>query len=121
MDAIKFINEKVRMCNSISAKGHNCSGCRLNELGGCDFEDLVAQDRVEKAVELVEEWSKENPRKTRQSVFLEQYPDTFLDSYGVISFCPVSLSAAYRNNNGDCENPERMCSDCRRDFWSQEV
>lgn len=77
MDAIKFINEKVRMCESIS-KNHECTDCPLAAFAGCDLADLVDQDRVEEAVGIVEEWSKENPPKTRQSVFIQQNPEVVL-------------------------------------------
>lgn len=120
MDAIKFINEKVRMCNS-RMKSHTCTGCPLAAFDGCDFDDLVDQYRVEEAVEFVEKWLRENPRKTRQSEFLKQYPDTLLDSYGVIEFCPMSISASHRTNHGDCNNAQRSCRDCRKDFWLKEV
>lgn len=73
-------------------------------------------------VDLVEEWSKEHPLKTRQSVFLEQYPDVELTKDGVISICPMAVSAAYRNKTGGCSSPTRpKCVDCRREFWMKEV
>lgn len=72
-------------------------------------------------VDLVEEWSREHPIKTRQSVFLEQYPETEIDENGVVALCPMYISAAHRDSNGECNYPERMCKDCRREFWSQEV
>lgn len=65
--------------------------------------------------------SKEHPRRTRQSVFLEQFPETTLDVTGVITICPTPLSSDYRNNNGGCKHPDTACYDCRREFWMQEV
>ena len=60
--------------------------------------------------------------KTRQSVFLEQWPEAELTKDGVISICPIAVSAAYRNKTGGCDSPTRpRCSDCRREFWMQEV
>lgn len=120
MDAIKFVNEKVRMCNAVR-KNNTCQGCRLHGFGGCDFDHLAGDNRVEEAVKRVEEWSKENPRKTRQSVFLEQYPETLLDSHRVIALCPMPISAEYRDSHGECKKAERVCTDCRKEFWSQEV
>ena len=60
-------------------------------------------------------------RKTRQSVFLEQYPDALLDKFGVMQMCPMALSAAYRDNDGYCKYQERPCRDCQLEFWMQEV
>lgn len=72
------------------------------------------------AVKVVEEWSAAHPRKTRQSVFLKQYPDALLDKFGVMQMCPMAISAAYRDSD-ECKNPERSCMDCQREFWMQEV
>lgn len=121
MDAIKFINEKVRMCDIFSSVVHTCTGCPLAAFDGCDFDDLVDQDRVEEAVELVEKWAKENPRKTRQSLFLEQYPDAQLDDTDVLCICPAIISSSYRKDGGRCINSQKKCSNCRYEFWSQEV
>ena len=78
-------------------------------------------DDVNLFVDLVEEWLKDHPLKTRQSVFLERYPEAEIDANGVVGLCPMSISAAYRDSNGECNNPEQMCRDCRREFWMQEV
>ena len=72
-------------------------------------------------VDLVEEWSREHPLKTRQSVFLEQYPEAAIDVNGVVSLCPGAIYAAHRDSNGACNYPERLCEDCRREFWMEEV
>lgn len=72
-------------------------------------------------VDLVEEWSREHPLKTRQSVFMEQYPETEIDEHGVVGLCPMFISASHRDSEGECNYPERLCRDCRREFWMQEV
>lgn len=33
----------------------------------------------------------------------------------------MAISAAYRDNDGECKKPERPCMDCQREFWMQEV
>lgn len=73
------------------------------------------------AVKIVEEWSAAHPRKTRQSVFLEQYPEAVLDERGVVWICPRYFSASYRDSEMLCSHPERVCADCMREFWMQEV
>lgn len=112
MDAIEFINEKVRMCNWC-----NCIDCPFNELNGCSAGSLVNNGNVEKAVKLVEKWSKENPRKTRQNLFLEQYPEADIGVDGVLKACPALISSLYRVN-GNCIG---QCSDCRKSFWNQGI
>lgn len=121
MDAVKFINERDRMCKSF---GDGCTGCPAsnvckNELC-CAFDQGSMLDAAAQ-IAIVEKWSAAHQRKTRQSVFLEQYPGTILDVFGVLRLCPARISAAYRSCDGECKNPEKVCSDCRREFWMQEV
>ena len=107
MDAVKFLEERKRMYES----GAATPSIRLGD-----------NYTPERAVKIVEEWSAAHPRKTRQSVFLEQYPEAELIKDGVISICPMSVSAAYRNKTGGCASPTRpRCADCIRDFWMHEV
>ena len=116
MDALEFIRERNRMCKSFG-DGEGCMSCPFYKEGN----RCMAILWKEEIIPIVEKWSKENPRKTRQDVFLEQYPDTIIDSYGVLGFCPTSISAAHRDSNGACKDPERLCRECRKEFWSQEV
>ena len=116
MDVVKFIEERNRMCESF---GDKCTGCPASN-GGCGVSTISTLDAKEQ-VAMVEKWSAEHPRKTRQSVFLEQWPEAVIDEHGVLSVCPLCISAAHRDNNGSCKEPEKMCVDCRREFWMQEV
>lgn len=116
MDALEFLKERKRMC--ISHK--KCDGCPL-EKSICNGGPNTPDEDCERIVAAVEQWSKEHPRKTRQSVFLEQYPETEIDVNGVIQFCPMSISATHRDNNGECKNPTKLCRDCRREFWMQAI
>lgn len=107
MDAVKFLQERNRMYES----GAATPGIGLED----DYDPVIA-------VKIVEEWSAAHPRKTRQSAFLEQWPEAFLDDeYGILQFCPRYISAAYRNDDGKCKNPEKRCIDCSHEFWMQEV
>ena len=122
MDAVKFIEERNRMCESF---GDGCTGCPASDDCGCCAVDqavdqastLAATDQVA----IVEKWSDAHPRKTRQSVFLEQYPESLLDESGVLPLCPRQISAAHRDAVGMCKEPEKHCVDCFREFWMQEV
>ncbi len=115
MDAIKYLKTLRRMCN--------CECCSQCELGKrlIVHETCTAWRKAhpEEAVAIVEQWAAEHPVKTRQSVFLEQYPETEIDKYGCLRLCPELVSADYRNRHGDCIN--RVCIDCRREFWLAEV
>ena len=119
MDALEFLKEHKRMCNEYSRSYNGCCDCPL--VSHCSISSTASDDDNKKTVATVEQWSKEHPRKTRQSVFLEQYPEAEIDANGVVGLCPMSISAAHRDSNGECNNPEQMCRDCRREFWMQEV
>lgn len=105
MDAVKFIEEHRRM--------YKVTGKHLPTLA----EGIPAEDVVKE----VEEWSAAHPRKTRQSVFLEQYPEALVFDGETLSMCPVVFSSEYRNAYGGCASPYGSCAECRREFWMQEV
>lgn len=119
MDTLKFIEEINRMCQSYS----DCDDCPLVEKN-CDLLRLFTDtdDEIKVMFSIVEKLSKEHQHTTRQSVFLEQWPEAELTKDGVISICPIAVSAACRNKTGGCTSPTRpRCDECRRKFWSQEV
>ena len=76
---------------------------------------------AERLVQIVEEWAKEHPRKTRQSEFLEQWPEARVDKDGILFVCPAGIVKSLRNEHGGCTNPMVDCRKCRREFWTQEV
>ena len=85
MDVVEFFSEFRRMCKSSS----DCTKCQYHG-NKCDN----ANEIFEKTVAVVEKWSREHPRKTRQDVFLEKYPEAELTKDGVVSICPIAVSAA---------------------------
>lgn len=115
MDAVEFLVERKRLCGSY----RYCVGCPFGA-AECVVRDMTSEDNCKRIVAIVEQWSKEHPRKTRQSVFLEQYPEAEIDVNGVVGLCPMYISVAYRDD-GECNFPKKMCRDCRREFWMQEV
>ena len=122
MDAVKFIKERNRMCKSF------CDGCKGCPAFNACVDDLccaVGQESTLAATDqiaIVEKWSAAHPRKTRQSVFLEQYPEAAaLDEYGVLRICPMGISSAHRGIHGECKSLFDRCADCRIEFWMQEV
>lgn len=119
MDALKFIEERNRMCDYYNAKDAypGCEGCPAFE-NTCSTSVRCV---TEEYIAAVEQWSREHPRKTRQSVLLEQYPEADLDTHGLALLCPMAISADHRDDRGLCADPDRECGDCRREFWTQEV
>lgn len=98
MDAVKFIEERNRMCGTMS------------EVWGVDAAEIVKN---------TEEWSAAHPRKTRQDVFLEQWPNARPADDGVLTFCPKRFDF-HISCLAECHSLKK-CSDCRREFWMQEV
>lgn len=113
MDAVKFLSEASRMCGSTKS----CAECAANEVCGFTPEfpsDFGKVDQMQKMVKLVEKWAEEHPRKTRQSVFLEQWPNANVIG-GYLRICPRDLT-------GDTSNCGKiLCSNCTRNYWLQEV
>ena len=119
MEALEFLKEHKRMCNEYSRSYNGCCDCPL--VSHCSISSVASDDDNKKTVDVVEQWSKDHPRKTRQSVFLEQYPEAAIDSYGVLNLCPTPISKSHRNIYGSCPHVSGNCYDCRREFWMQEV
>lgn len=113
MDAIEYIKERDRMCKTYE----NCSLCPA-----CLDNDCIVTRRSgfapEQQVNTVKVWVEQHPHKTRQDVFLEQYPEAEIDLNGLLVLCPKRISADIRVT-ADCMR--QRCSDCRRKFWPQEV
>ena len=110
MDAIEFVKQLRRMDEKGAPKNRFIYPCVGRETDSP--EDVVAE---------VEEWAKMNPVKTRQSVFLEQWPEAWTYADGVLSICPNRVADWHRSTLGTCISGSKICEDCRREFWSQEV
>ena len=117
MDAITFIEERKRMCNMHPG----CPGCpAFRGVDACIFSAASSATSSEQ-VEVVEEWADLHPRKTRQDVFLEQYPEAEIDINGLLAVCPAPIFRSHRNDGGGCSDFHKNCVECRREFWSQKV
>lgn len=114
MDALEFLRERERMCDSYK----DCDDCPLAG-DKCIIGSVSDEDRKE-IVTAIEQWSKEHPRKTRQDVFLEQYPEAWVDEDGCLRICPNGISPWHRSEDGECITADK-CSDCRHEFWMQAV
>lgn len=120
MDAVKFIKERDRMCKSYydAEKGYCSDGCPAHDVQCSDLDGLSTD--AEELVTLVEEWSAAHPRKTRQSVFLEQWPNAKIRKDGILDIFPCVVCTTKRKNN-NCESVAFSCVNCSREFWMQEV
>ena len=112
MDAVEFIRWMKRMCESYGA---NCDGCGLydeNAMPAC-----MSGKSPDECIAIVEQWAKEHPAKTRQSVFLEQWPDARIHRADGLPF----VSPCYLVNKTGPECAEAACPECRKAFWLAEV
>ena len=107
MDAIEFIKQLRRM----DEKGVPKNRFIYLRVGR-------ETDSPEDVVAEVEEWVKMNPVKTRQSVFLEQFPNApiYTNTHNV-ALDPCLVDTTLR---GHCPTG-RGCDICHREFWMQEV
>ena len=117
MDALEFLKEQKRMCKAYKT----CNNCPLVS-SHCIVNHLATDDDNKKIVNFVEQWSKEHPRKTMQSVFLEQWPDAIISHDGLpeVAPCQLCVGLIHGKSTGDCEK-RGLCAKCRREFWMQEV
>ena len=113
MDAVEFLKALGRLCNNYLC-GDNCP-----LIDSCDDE---SDDGYVRKVQIVEQWAKEHPVKTRQSEFFKQWPDAEIGDDGLPSVAPCQLykDIKEKDENGVCcKNLE--CAECRRDFWLKEI
>lgn len=111
MDAVECMKAVTRMLKS------GTIDCAIQK-----YISAQKKNDYEGMVEAAEQWAERHPTKTRQSVFLEQYPEARLSKDGVLLICPRTISSAYRNEEGTCNIANHgTCADCRREFWSAEV
>ena len=106
MDAVEFLDKVDRL----SKRGYTEEKMRYTDY-------RAAGDNVG-AVKFVERWTAEHPAKTRQSVFLEQFPNApiYTNTHNV-ALDPCLVDTTLR---GHCPTG-RGCDICRREFWLAEV
>lgn len=114
MDAVEFLKAKNQMCKAY----YRCDGCPLSKSASCA---VWCQKSPKEAVVIVEKWLEAHPPKTRQSEFLKQWPKALVNDDGVLNLCPNEITPRYRAEHGGCVNTTIFCSDCRREFWLQEI
>ena len=106
MDAVKYFKEKVRMCKTLK---RNCNECPLQDLKDWHC-NSIQHLFPEKAVEIVEKWSEENPQKSMLQDLLEKYPSVKLGNDGTpVGLCPYRLG--YEEIR-PCSNKIIKCPTC---------
>lgn len=107
MDALEFIKAIKQM---LSAGANNSTVQK--------YISAYKKNDCEGMVKAAEQWAAEHPRKTRQSVFLEQFPNApiYTNTHNV-ALDPCLVDTTLR---GHCPTG-RGCDICRRKFWLAEV
>ena len=116
MDAVEFLKIRKRICTLSRDK---CYECPLSSSAGSCLFMTTDKGGENVAVDRVEQWSKEHPVKTRQSEFLKMFPNVGMVE-GVVHISPCTIDNSIWENCNKCTRHEK-CSDCRRDYWLQEV
>lgn len=123
MEAIKFLEEAKRMCESHSV----CEACLLFADGdscAINAERKSSSQELKRIVESVQKWSSEHPKVTRLSNLLRVFPDLFLENARFPSGCVREYDQTY-----DCPikkgtligNTFDSCVVCKQQFWNQEI
>ena len=99
MDVLKFMKERMRMCDYYS----RCFECPGADKPSCNIEEM-SDEELEKFVNTVEQWSKEHPQKTRLQDFVEKYPNAQICESGLPSACCASL--------GYCKSCDPVGNNC---------
>ncbi len=106
MDAIEFVKQLRRM---------DKNAYRKYSVFSSSPEDVIAE---------LEEWEKMNPAKTRQSKFLEMFPNASVIPNGTLGICPKALDKDYECFYRHCRNSDVKiidCIECKNKFWLEEV
>lgn len=125
MDAVKFVHERLRMCNSYTPDDSPDIVCSLD----CEINKLMKRARrnsceetmynhTEEVVEIVERWSNDHTKSTRQSKFLKLHPfadvmpDKNNENIYVLAICPKMV-----DSRCSCISD---CITCRFTYWLTE-
>ena len=109
MDAVEYLKTLRILCES----KERCPGCELyNKEDSYCIADIG--ESAEDTVQIVEQWGKDHPIKTRQSEFLKMFPNAVIDD-GVLCISPCKIEKDIVCVNG------KSCDECCRKYWLAEV
>lgn len=123
MDAVEFLVTRDRMCDALAP---SCAGCEIMKAVAYTTDGYgtcreYIRKHPEEAVEIVERWAKEHPRKTRQSELLKLFPRMSMTADGVVAFCPESMDSAFVCPIKERDRYDPECGECRKKYWLEEV
>ncbi|MGF6376862.1 hypothetical protein M2140_001940 [Clostridiales Family XIII bacterium PM5-7] len=117
MDAITLLKTQKMICDHYTS----CGDCLFYENYYCQVD---TDKDYEEYVETIENWLKQHPPKTRQDVFLEQFPNSKLDT-GTLFLAPCYLDDTLLglDCNSFCDRVKKYgsCFNCKVEYWNEEV
>lgn len=123
MDAVKFLEESIRMCKSYPF----CDGCEMEDADSdipCNMsQNITNVTDYGNIVKIVEKWAKDHSKRTRQSEFLKHYPDAQINGNGVVDIapCAVERHRFFKYGKTTCNTPEKPCKECMEQYWMEEI
>lgn len=108
MDAVDFVKEWKRACKSFGG----CASCTIQ----CGL--FPRELTPEEVVKTIEDWTKGNPSKTRQSEFLKLFPNARMTN-GALKIFPCAIDSSYEEHTGECVGKD--CGQCRKEYWLEEI
>ena len=109
---IDFFSELQRLCDSrieCTADAANKEQCPLYSF--CRQSLTIRAEEIITAVENLQKWSDEHPKKTYIQDFLEKFPKAQIDSDGSPFACRKKLYGGVRPNDKRCDRRE-TCKNC---------
>lgn len=110
MTAVDFLKTVGRMCQTYK---HCSDGCPMHSKN-CDLMQTPVH-LTEEIVQIVEQWGKDHPVKTRQSELLKMFPYADMRD-DIVNICPMKVNDHFR-----CDAPYTDCAECRKKYWLEEV
>lgn len=116
------IYDYARLCRTVK----NCENCPLcAKTSGTNLScDYLLIKYPDKANEIIINWRKEHPIKTRQSEFLKIFPNAKIGIDGVIEIAPCTMEKGrYDMTTYSCIMSYKYttCAQCRKEYWLAEV
>lgn len=112
MEIREFIKEYKRMCGYYydTQCEKNGEDCPMKNRP-CDSIECL----TETIIDDVESWTKTHPIETRQSVFLERYPNAKMEEDGTLIVCPQVIDTTVRCHGS------AYCKTCCKEYWGKAV
>ena len=110
-----FFAEWARMCE-MSNEDCKCKFISRGITAGCPFCEDNVRKQIQEAIKIIQQWSDEHQRKTKQSEFLKLFPNARLDVKGIIAICPKII-----DDTLVCNVASRDCLVCEKEYWLTEV